>query len=66
MQKTLERLGYFNETTATGYFGPMTASALKRFQRANNISSDGVLGQKTYDKLVEAQKKEQAKASANK
>ncbi len=63
MQKTLEKLGYFNETTATGYFGPMTASALKRFQKANNISADGVLGQKTYDKLVEAQKKKQAKAS---
>ena len=63
MQKTLEQLGYFKDTTATGYFGPMTASALKRFQKASGLSQDGVLGQKTYDKLVAAQKEKQAKAA---
>ena len=63
MQKTLEQLGYFKDTTATGYFGPMTASALKRFQKASGLSQDGVLGQKTYDKLVAAQKEKQTKAA---
>ena len=65
MQMTLQKLGYMTDTTATGYFGPLTKSALKRFQKANGISNDGVLSEKTYNKLVELQKKKQtSKAGA--
>ncbi len=64
MQKTLEKLGYFKDTTATGYFGPMTQSAVKRFQKANKLSANGVFNEKTYNKLVEQQKKKQTKTSA--
>ena len=64
MQKTLEKLGYFKDTTATGYYGPMTKSAVKRFQKANGINSDGVMGEKTYNKLVELQRKQQQSTAA--
>ena len=58
-QLTLEQLGYFKDTTATGYYGPLTASAVKRFQKANGIKVDGVLGEKTYAALCAAQIKAQ-------
>ena len=58
MQKTLEALGYLKDTTCTGYFGSITQSALKRFQKANKLSADGVLREKTYNKLVELQKQQ--------
>ena len=64
LQKTLEKLGYFTDTTATGYFGPLTQSAVKRFQKANKLSADGVMNEKTYNKLVEIQKKQQIAAKA--
>ena len=64
LQKTLEKLGYFKDTTATGYYGPLTQSAVKRFQKANKLSADGVMNEKTYNKLVEIQKKQQIAAKA--
>ncbi len=63
MQKTLEQLGYFKDTTATGYFGSLTQSALKRFQKANGLNADGVMNEKTYNKIVEKQKEKQKKAA---
>ena len=65
MQKTLEKLGYFKDTTATGYFGPMTQSALKRFQKANKLTANGVMNEKTYAKIVELQQQKQTKTSAS-
>ena len=64
MQKTLEQLGYFKDTTATGYYGPMTVSAVKRFQKAYKINANGVLNEKTYNKLVELQQQELSKTKA--
>lgn len=54
LQMTLKELGYF-ESTVTGHYGPLTASAVKKFQRANGLNADGVLGEKTYKKLYEKQ-----------
>lgn len=34
-----------------GYFGPNTESAVRRFQEANGLNIDGVVGQKTWEKL---------------
>jgi len=41
--------------TVTGYYASMTVSAVKKFQNANKLSVDGVLGEKTYNKLYETQ-----------
>src|SRR3989344_3533175 len=37
----------------TGYFGPLTESAVKKFQEKNKIESIGVVGPKTISKLNE-------------
>lgn len=37
-----------------GDFGPNTESAVKSFQRSHNIAADGVVGDQTKEKLVEA------------
>lgn len=54
LQMTLKNLGYFTGTV-TGYYASMTVSAVKKFQNANKLSVDGVLGEKTYNKLYETQ-----------
>jgi len=46
-QATLQKMGYFTYPTATGYFGKITESAVKSFQRANGIAADGVIGKIT-------------------
>lgn len=57
LQMTLRELGYYTGTV-TGYYATMTKSAVKKFQKANGISNDGVLGEKTYNKLVSIVNKE--------
>ncbi|MEA5002178.1 MAG: peptidoglycan-binding protein [Christensenella sp.] len=46
MQDRLSQLGYF-EGSSTGYFGSITTNAVKRFQDANGLSVDGVVGKNT-------------------
>ena len=46
LQKDLKALGYFN-STPTGYFGSITASAVKAFQWNNGLAADGVVGRNT-------------------
>lgn len=46
LQKTLASYGYYNGPV-TGYFGTLTESAVIRFQRANGLIADGVVGQRT-------------------
>ncbi len=50
MQDRLKELGYF-DATSTGYFGSMTASAVKGFQDANGLTVDGVVGKNTRKNL---------------
>ncbi|HCU06505.1 MAG TPA: hypothetical protein DIC42_02845 [Holosporales bacterium] len=48
LQTFLINKGYYSGTAATGYFGPMTQSALKKFQEDNNIvPAGGYFGQMT-------------------
>ena len=47
LQTQLKKAGYFNGPT-TGYFGPLTESAVKNFQRANRLTVDGIVGNNTY------------------
>lgn len=47
VQTTLQSLGYFTYSNATGYYGSITAAAVKRFQKAKGITADGIIGKKT-------------------
>jgi len=50
MQTALKSLGYFGGTV-TGNFGPLTAEAVKSFQKTNSLKADGVAGPATLTKL---------------
>lgn len=50
LQEKLKKLGYFHEN-ATGYFGPVTKAAVAEFQQNTGISSTGVYGNETAQKL---------------
>ena len=56
LQSRLMDLGYYNYKK-TNYFGGFTKKALAAFQKENGLSSDGVLGQKTFDVLYSNQAK---------
>lgn len=51
VQSRLKSLGYFNATT-TGYFGTITQTAVKQFQRANGLTPDGIVGPQTMNALM--------------
>ena len=50
VQKRLKELGYY-KGAADGDFGPATEEAVKAFQRANGLTADGKVGQKTLAKM---------------
>ncbi|MGB3191423.1 peptidoglycan-binding protein [Lyngbya sp. PCC 8106] len=50
IQQSLQSLGFFN-ATVTGYYGPITRDAVIRFQQANGLSADGVVGPNTLAAL---------------
>jgi N-acetyl-anhydromuramyl-L-alanine amidase AmpD len=51
IQRLLVVLGY-NPGTADGDFGPRTEGAVKEFQRRNGLTSDGIVGQQTWNKIL--------------
>lgn len=51
VQTELKNLGYFKYSNATGYYGTITKDAVKRFQRANGLYADGIVGKKTFGAL---------------
>ncbi|MEG1363604.1 MAG: peptidoglycan-binding domain-containing protein [Clostridia bacterium] len=59
LQDALNQLGY-NTGTIDGIFGRGTRSQVIRFQKANNLDSDGIVGCDTWEKLT---KKALAKGS---
>ncbi len=50
VQLKLKQLGYFNYNT-TGYFGDITETAVKAFQKAYSIQVDGIVGPQTLNLL---------------
>lgn len=53
LQKILRDLGFF-DAEPTGYFGPQTAIAVQKFQKAHNLLDDGIVGFSTC-KILDAQ-----------
>ena len=51
LQLALNRAG-FGELATDGIFGPLTERALRRFQSAQNILSDGIAGRDTHRRLL--------------
>ncbi len=51
VQKRLNHYGYLPSRLITGYYGSATESAVKQFQRYNNLTQDGTVGIKTMTKL---------------
>lgn len=54
IQNKLNTLGY-NAGTADGIYGANTKTAVTAFQRANNLSADGIAGSQTINKLNSTQ-----------
>ena len=50
VQRRLKELGYY-KGSADGDFGPATEKAVKEFQRANGLTDDGKVGEKTLAKM---------------
>jgi uncharacterized protein YcbK (DUF882 family) len=57
LQKDLKALGYFKYPVITGYFGSVTESAVKAFQKAYGLYVDGIAGKNTLTKIDELKKK---------
>lgn len=51
LQQALTNYGYYSGPI-TGYFGKLTESAVIKFQRANGLVADGVVGQRTKAALA--------------
>ncbi len=53
LQLALKQLGYFKYPKATGYYGSITTSAVRKFQKESGLAADGIVGSKTKAALAE-------------
>ncbi len=51
LQERLMELGFMENDEPTLFYGPVTAGAIKTYQRQNNLTQDGVAGQETLAAL---------------
>jgi len=64
LQESLTQLGYYEGET-TGSYGALTKEAVRLFQRASGLSSDGVAGRNTIKAIAQAvEQKERAEQEA--
>jgi cell wall-associated NlpC family hydrolase len=54
LQQDLRTLGYFTNSSNTGYFGEITEEAVKAFQKQHGLEQNGKVGQ-TTGPLIEAE-----------
>ncbi len=47
LQSQLKTLEYYEYSSITGYYGPVTQQAVERFQRTNGLAVDGIAGPET-------------------
>jgi peptidoglycan hydrolase-like protein with peptidoglycan-binding domain len=52
LQRLLINKGYLGSKYATGYYGSLTMNAVKKFQKDNKLTADGIAGKKTLAKLM--------------
>jgi len=64
IQTRLKELGYFSGTT-TGYYGPVTVAAVKKFQQVNSLTADGKTGPYTVQRLFAENAKKNTSSSNN-
>lgn len=57
LQERLMELGFMENDEPTSFFGPVTASAIKIYQRQNNLVQDGVVGPETLAILLSSEAK---------
>lgn len=50
IQRALKHAGFY-EGPIDGKIGPQTREAIRQFQQANELTADGVVGKRTWDKL---------------
>src|SRR3712207_266205 len=62
LQRSLRAAGY-KSLTGTGYFGPLTVSAVKAAQRGNGLKATGVVGPKFWSLLQSGRLKPGKKAT---
>lgn len=51
LQEKLQTLEYYDYSSITGYYGPITKEAVTRFQRTNDLTIDGIAGPETLTLL---------------
>jgi peptidoglycan hydrolase-like protein with peptidoglycan-binding domain len=62
IQQQLKKLGLF-QGEITGFYGPQTATAVKKFQLKKGLHADGVVGTGTYKYLFEGANKTQGSSA---
>lgn len=60
LQTNLKLLGYFTYPTVTGYYGTITADAVRRFQKDNGLPATGSADPTTLGRIADAVKKKTA------
>lgn len=54
LQQRLMSLGYMDNDETTNYYGNATAEAVRRFQRQQDLTQDGICGPDTWDRIFAA------------
>ncbi|WPZ18144.1 peptidoglycan-binding protein [Geobacillus subterraneus] len=52
VQTNLKQLGYFTYSEITGYYGTITADAVRRFQKDAKLQATGIVDDATYERLI--------------